>query len=167
MEILTIQNKKEEKFLRQKTTPFDFQKHKKTEVKELIVKMRQAMKKANGIGLSANQIGLPWRVFVAQVPDSQGKMKFYAIFNPRIEKLSDGVELMEEGCLSIPEKYGLVERSSKIIIVGQDQNGKNIKIKAWGLLARIFQHEIDHLEGKLFIDRTNRTYKINKSNKQK
>lgn len=153
MEILTIKNKKDEKFLRQKTTLFDFKTHKKAEIKELIKKMRQAMREANGIGLSANQIGLPYRVFVAQVPDLQGRLKFYAIFNPEIVKVSKEKELFEEGCLSIPDKYALVPRYSHIVIKGFDINGKKIKIKAWGLLARVFQHEIDHLDGKLFIDR--------------
>mgnify|MGYP003922156025 CR=1 FL=1 len=111
------------------------------------------MREANGIGLSANQIGLPYRVFVAQVPDLQGRLKFYAIFNPEIVKVSKEKELFEEGCLSIPDKYALVPRYSHIVIKGFDINGKKIKIKAWGLLARVFQHEIDHLDGKLFIDR--------------
>ncbi len=124
--------------------------------------MREKMKEAHGIGLSANQIGLPYRVFVAQVPSHQGRPKFYAIFNPEIVKQSKETEIMEEGCLSIPGKYGFVERASRIVIKGYDPNGKKIKIKAWGLLARVFQHEIDHLDGKLFIDRTNKVKEIKK-----
>lgn len=154
MEILTVENKKNEKFLRRKTITFDFQAHKKKDVRELITVMRRAMREANGIGLSANQIGLPYRVFVAQVPDSQGKLKFYAVFNPEILKQSQETDILEEGCLSVPHLYGLVERSSRVTLAGQDQNGRNIKVKAWGLLARVFQHEVDHLEGKIFIDRT-------------
>ncbi len=162
MEIYTINNKKEEKFLRQKTVAFDFKTHSKKEIKELIKSMREKMKEAHGIGLSANQIGLPYRVFVAQVPSHQGRPKFYAIFNPEIVKQSKETEIMEEGCLSIPGKYGFVERASRIVIKGYDPNGKKIKIKAWGLLARVFQHEIDHLDGKLFIDRTNKVKEIKK-----
>ncbi len=114
--------------------------------------MRITMQRANGIGLSANQVGLKYRFFVAQVPDLNGRLKFYAIFNPRIVKTSKEIDILEEGCLSIPEKYGLIERKLKIILTGFDPNGKKIKIKAWGLLARVFQHEIDHLDGKLIID---------------
>lgn len=163
MEILTIKNKKEEKFLRQKTVVFDFKKHQKAEIKELIIKMRRAMKEANGIGLSANQVGLPYRLFVAQVPDNQGKLKFYTIFNPEIVKSSAETEIMEEGCLSVPENYGLVERASKITITGHNANGKKIKIKAWGLLARVFQHEIDHLNGVLFVDKAKIKSRMSKS----
>ena len=111
------------------------------------------MKEYNGIGLSANQIGLPYRIFVAQVPDKNGKIKFYAIFNPEIIQISKETDIMEEGCLSIPDKFGYVERPSKLTISGYNMQGKKIKIKAWGLLARVFQHEIDHLDGKLFIDK--------------
>jgi peptide deformylase len=116
--------------------------------------MRQIMRAADGVGLSANQIELPYRLFVAQVPDSQGRLKFYAIFNPEIVKISKKTELFEEGCLSTPSQYGLVPRPTQLTLKGFDMNGKKIKIKAWGLLARVFQHEVDHLNGKLFIDRT-------------
>lgn len=112
------------------------------------------MKETNGVGLSANQIGLPWRLFVAQVPDKQGKQKFYTIFNPQIIKSSKEKDILEEGCLSVPNHWGPVERHSKIIISGFNERGKKIKIKAWGILARVFQHEIDHLNGILFIDKT-------------
>jgi peptide deformylase len=161
--IVTIENKESEKFLRKKTVAFDFSKFSKKEIRELIQKMREAMKKANGIGLSANQIGLSYRVFVAQIPDGQGKMKFYAIFNPSIEKFSNEKDVLEEGCLSIPEMYGEVERHSKVTLVGFDQNGKKLKIKAWGLLARVFQHEVDHLDGKLFIDKAKNLHSIKKT----
>jgi len=153
MNIVTIKNKKDEKFLRQKTRLFDFKKYSKKEIRELIKNMRQAMKDANGIGLSANQIGLNIKVFVAQIPDSQGRQKFYAVFNPELTKLSSETIEMEEGCLSVPEKFGMVNRSEQATLEGLDQNGNKIKIKAWGLLARVFQHEVDHLEGKLFIDK--------------
>ena len=154
MEIITIENKKDEKFLRQKTADFDFVKFKKPEIRALIKTMRKIMKNANGIGLSANQIGLNTKVFVAQAPSEKGGSKFYTIFNPKITKVSGETVELEEGCLSVPDKWGLVTRPEKIILEGLDINGKNIKIKAWGPLARVFQHEIDHLNGKLFIDRT-------------
>jgi peptide deformylase len=153
-EVVTIAQKKDEKFLRKKTVAFDFKKFTAKEVRELVARMKRIMHEANGIGLSANQIGLDFKVFVAEVPDAQGGSKFYAIFNPEIEKISSEKVVFEEGCLSIPGSFGEVERAERVMIKGYDKNGKAVKIKAWGLLARVFQHEIDHLNGHLFIDRT-------------
>ena len=147
--IWTIDEKKESKILRKNLADYDFNKFSKKETNDLIRRMREAMKKANGVGLSANQIGLDLNVFVAQVEN-----KFYAIFNPLIVARSEKKSIVEEGCLSIPEIFGNVSRSEKIILEGCDKNDKKIKIKAWGLLARVFQHEYDHLNGKIFTDRT-------------
>lgn len=157
-EIVTIAHKKDEKFLRKKTVPFDFKKFTRKEVNDLIARMRRIMHAANGIGLSANQIGLDVAVFVAEVPDAQGGMKFYAVFNPKIEKISKDAVAFEEGCLSVPGKWGDVTRAEEIVVSGQNKMGKKVKVKAWGLLARVFQHEIDHLNGKLFIDRAKNLY---------
>ncbi|MBI5220362.1 MAG: peptide deformylase [Candidatus Liptonbacteria bacterium] len=152
--IVTIATKSNEKFLHRKTGAFDFSKHSPAEVTDLIRRMRASMRAANGIGLSANQIGLPWKVFVAQVPDSDGTMKFYAIFNPQLEKMGGERVPLEEGCLSVPGVYGEVLRYPRVTLLGQDRRGKPLKIKAWGLLAHVFQHETDHLDGKLFIELT-------------
>lgn len=162
-EILTIDKKKDEKILRRKTGDFDFKKFTKKEIVTLIAKMRRIMREANGIGLSANQIGLDLKMFVAEIPDPQGGMKFYAVFNPKIEKMSEEKNVFEEGCLSIPGTWGDVERVEKIIVSGQDKHGKPSKIKAWGLLARVFQHEIDHLNGKLFVDKAKRVHTVETS----
>jgi|YelNatPaOPRAMG01_1025707.scaffolds.fasta_scaffold184809_2 peptide deformylase len=159
-QILTIDNKEEEKFLRKKTAEFDFKKNNKKDTLSLLLDMKKIMQKADGVGLSANQIGLNLKLFVAQVPDKDGIMKFYAIFNPTIEKSSDEKNIFEEGCLSVPGKWGDVERPEKITISGFDKLGRPIKIKAWGFLARVFQHEIDHLNGKLFIDRATKIYEV-------
>jgi peptide deformylase len=145
---------KENEFLRKKTVAFDFKKHSKKEIADLLRNMRKTMKAANGIGLAANQIGLPYRMFVAEVESSDGAPKFYALFNPEFEKLDAEKDTAEEGCLSVPGAYGDVARPGKVTLTGQDRNGKKLRIKAWGLLARVFQHEMDHLEGKLFIDRS-------------
>ena len=153
MQILTINNKKEEKILRQKTKEFDLKKYPKAKLRELIKEMRQIMKNANGVGLSANQIGIDRQFFVAQVPDENGRQKFYAVFNPKILNLSEEQMELEEGCLSVPGVWGIVSRSNRITIEGLDLNGKKIKIKAWGFLAQVFQHEIGHLNGALFIDK--------------
>jgi peptide deformylase len=152
-EILTIDVKKEEKFLRKKTSDFDFKKFTKKETYALIARMKRVMRTAPGIGLSANQVGLDLNVFVAEVSDEEGGKKFYAIFNPNIEKTAGEKPLLEEGCLSIPGKYGHVERWERVTLNGFDRNGKPVKIKAWGLLAHVFQHETDHLKGVLFIDK--------------
>jgi len=147
MKIHTIKNKKEEKNLRKPAAEFDFSKHSKKEIRELITTMRKVMKEADGVGLSANQIGLDMKVFVARFEN-----KFYAIFNPKITKASSEKVELEEGCLSVPDASGSVKRAEKITLEGFDRNGKKLKIKAWGFLAQIFQHEVDHLEGVLFID---------------
>ena len=160
MQILTINNKKEEKILRQKTKEFDLKKYPKAKLRELIKEMRQIMKNANGVGLSANQIGIDRQFFVAQVPDENGRQKFYTVFNPKIISLSEEKIDLEEGCLSVPGVWGIVSRSNRITIEGLDLNGKKIKIKAWGFLAQVFQHEISHLNGGLFIDKAKKLKKI-------
>jgi peptide deformylase len=153
--IVTIANKKDEKFLRTKTAHFDFSKFTKKEVRDLVKRMRRDMHDAEGIGLSANQVGLDMRVFVAMVEN-----KFYALFNPELIQLSKEIAPMDEGCLSVPGVYGLVERPAKVTLKGFDANGKPIKIKAWGLLAKVFQHEMDHLNGKLFIDKAKQVERV-------
>ena len=162
-DILVVNDKKEEKFLRKKTVDFDFKKFTKKEVVQLVARMRRIMHTASGIGLSANQIGLDFNMFVAEIPDvDNGGMKFYAIFNPKTEKKSEDVAVFEEGCLSIPGKWGYVPRAERVTLSGFDKSGKAVKIKAWGLLAHVFQHETDHLQGKLFIDRTKKVFEHEK-----
>ncbi len=157
MKIYLEKNKTEEKILRKKIATFDFDKYTKKEIRELIKKMRTTMRRADGVGLSANQVGLNEKMFVAEVDH-----KFYAIFNPKIIKKSDEKSEMEEGCLSVPDKFGTVIRADKVWLEGQNADGKKLKIKAWGFLARVFQHELDHLEGKLFIDKSKDIYSTKK-----
>lgn len=158
--IIIIENKRDEKFLRRKTEDFDFKKFGGKEIGELVARMRKAMRQASGVGLSANQIGLTYKMFVAEVPNQKGGNKFYAVFNPKIEKSGEETVGLEEGCLSVPLTYGEVERPAKITLSGYDKNCKPVKIKAWGLLARVFQHEVDHLNGALFIDKAKNIHKI-------
>ncbi len=148
MHILNKDNPTDNAFLRTKTRDFDFAKIGKPEIRELIKTMREIMRDAHGVGLAANQIGIDANMFVAQCEG-----KFYAIFNPKITKTSKETALLEEGCLSVPGYHGIMKRYERVTLDGQDQNGKKIKIKAWGLLAQIFQHETDHLSGKLYIDK--------------
>ena len=160
----TIHNKTEEKFLHKKTVDFDFAKFSKQDINKLIKAMREIMVKADGVGLAANQIGLNFKMFVALVPviNEQGKkegQKFYAIFNPKITKEDANKVLKEEGCLSVPDMLGTVPRGERVTLEAYDKNGSKIKIKAWGILAHVFQHEVDHLNGILFIDKAKEVYK--------
>ncbi len=157
-EMVLLSDPKGEKILRTRTKAFDFSAFTPKEIRELVARMRRIMREANGIGLSANQIGLDFRMFVAEVPDAHGGLKFYAVFNPELEKVSAETETSEEGCLSIPGKFGDVARAQQLTLRGEDKNGKPLKIKAWGLLARVFQHECDHLDGKVFIDRAKKVH---------
>lgn len=156
MKLYTIHSQEEEKLLRKKLAPFNFEKYTAKEVTKLVNDMRKAMHKYNGIGLAGNQVGLDAQVFVAT---TEGK--FYAIFNPKIEKTLGEPMLFDEGCLSVPGKSGTIKRYEKIVISGQDKTGKPIKLKAWGLLAQIFQHETDHLAGTLYIDKAESVFDIN------
>ena len=157
-----MEKKEEERFLRQPTAIFEFTPSGATangtawsrqELLELTRRMKKIMHFANGIGLSANQIGLNCRLFVGQVPGERGPGKFYAVFNPQIQKSDRGKPSGEEGCLSVPGVYGEVERAEEVTLAGFDYRGRPLRIKAWGLLARMFQHEVDHLNGALFIDK--------------
>jgi peptide deformylase len=156
--IITVEKDSHEKFLREKTKKFEFSEFNRSELKGLVQTMRLIMKKANGVGLSANQIGHTFRMFIAEYND-----KFYAVFNPEIVKYSEEAEEFEEGCLSIPGKFGLVSRSLKVTLAGYNVEGKKIKLRARGFLAKIFQHEMDHLNGLLFIDRAKEIHKTPKS----
>ena len=161
-EIYLIDDESQRAFLARTAERFDFSAHPQKEIDELMRRMRRIMREANGIGLSANQIGLPHRLFVAEVPGKDG-MKFYAVFNPEIEKAEKEKVVMEEGCLSVPGVYGDVERPARLVLKGQDRRGKPLRIKAWGLLARVLQHEVDHLSGKLFLEKAKDVYRANRT----
>lgn len=115
----------------------------------LFLDMEKTMFKKDGSGLAAPQIGENIRVVAINTKD--GAM---VLINPKIMKKSWRKDLMEEGCLSLPGVFGLVKRSSKLTVTALDRNGKHIKFIAVGFFARVIQHEIDHLDGILFIDRS-------------
>lgn len=117
-------------------------------IQNLIPEMIKTMIENKGIGLAAPQIGKSIRLIVINTKD-----KPLILLNPKILWFSRKKEIGEEGCLSLPGIYGPVSRSFKIKIEGQDKSGKNIKFKAKGLLARVLQHEVDHLNGVLIIDK--------------
>lgn len=120
-------------------------------MQKLVDDMFETMHAANGVGLAAPQIALSIRVFVAEYEERK-----VALFNPEIIK-SEGEELGTEGCLSIPGYAGdNIRRAASVIVRGQDARGKTIKVQAEGWFARVLQHEIDHLDGILFIDRLDR-----------
>jgi len=100
-----------------------------------------------GIGLAAPQVGRSLRIIIAKSGRKNDEAITYALVNPEIIKRSDDVEPDYEGCLSVPNTYGLVERSKKVVVKALNRNGKKITLKASGLFARVLQHEIDHLEG--------------------
>lgn len=120
---------------------------------KLANKMMEVMKKAPGIGLAANQVGILKQIVTISFEDkANNKQKNYILFNPSIINYSKETIVMEEGCLSLPEQYADVERPKKITIEYIDKNKKLITRIVDGFEARILQHEIDHLSGKLFID---------------
>lgn len=120
--------------------------------RQLIKDMVETMKAAQGVGLAANQIGVSKRIFVFN--PSPEEWKADALINPVILK-KRGRERTEEGCLSLPGISKEVRRFSSVLVEGLDVKGKPYKFEAKGLLARIIQHEIDHLNGMLFVDRIN------------
>jgi peptide deformylase len=133
------------KQLRQKSLPIT---QIDNSLKETIKSMRRLMNLENGVGLAAPQIGLNQRFFIVELEN-----KYYVFINPTILKYSKEIIEMEEGCLSVPDQSGIVSRPQELVIEATGTNGKNYKLKAAGVLARIIQHENDHLDGILFIDK--------------
>ena len=125
--------------------------------------MLETMHVSNGIGLAAPQIGLLQRMFVAELPEDEDEPqsgKPFVLINPEVVKTSRGEIEGEEGCLSIPTWYGMVWRPEWVVVKAQDVQGKPIRIKAHGMLARVFLHEMDHLDGVLFVDRVESAEKL-------
>jgi peptide deformylase len=125
-------------------------------LKQLAEDMMRVMREREGVGLAANQIGRLKRIFVAAYEEEE-----YVIVNPEIEERSETTAKDTEGCLSIPETRVEVERPTAVTVTGQDLSGGPVRVEAEGLLARIFQHEIDHLNGVLILDRTDRESRKN------
>ena len=117
----------------------------------LLQAMYETLEEADGIGLAAPQVGVDKRFFIVSLPDGTRK----EFINPRITGTSVETNPYEEGCLSLPGVYHDVVRPSKVIITAKDSNGTEFTMKASGLMARVIQHEYDHLDGVLFIDRLN------------
>jgi peptide deformylase len=129
----------------------------------LIDNMVETMNAANGVGLAAPQVAESIRLIVVRLPDADEEDreeygehagKTYIVANPKIIKASTEMVSGVEGCLSLPGLLGEVNRHESVVVTGLDRHGKEFRVKAKDWLARVFQHEIDHLEGRLFIDIT-------------
>ena len=128
----------------------------------LIDDMVETMQATNGLGLAAPQVGVLQQVIIIQLPEDEEEPqsgKLFALCNPQIVR-ADGEEESEEGCLCLPGWVGEVKRATSVTVKAQDRRGKKVRIKAEGFLARVFQHETDHINGILYIDRVESPDKI-------
>ncbi|HNR03195.1 MAG TPA: peptide deformylase [Anaerolineaceae bacterium] len=154
-EIITIPNP----ILRKKARKVnDFGK----DFQELVADMIDTMRDAPGVGLAAPQVAESQRLIVVEFGDEEDEekpKKLFVVANPEIISASDEMVMGIEGCLSVPELVGEVDRHESIVVKGLNRFGKPTKIKASGWLARIFQHEMDHLDGVLYPDRAARVWK--------
>src|SRR5918996_5203733 len=122
------------------------------DVERLIDDLIQTMYAAPGIGLAATQVGVPLRIFVVDVSVGRNPNDLLTFVNPEFVE-RDGMQLEDEGCLSVPGFNATVARPARAVVKGLNREGEQQVIEATGLLARCFQHEMDHLEGTLFVDR--------------
>ena len=123
-----------------------------SEVQRLIEDMIQTMYAAPGIGLAATQVGVPLRIFVADVSGGRVSSDLLTFVNPELVE-TEGTQREDEGCLSVPGFTATVTRPAKAVVKGLDRNGREQIVEGTGLLARCFIHELDHLDGNLFVDR--------------
>lgn len=129
---------------------------------ELVTNMVDTLRDAPGVGLAAPQVAVSQRLIVVEYGDDEDESvpkKLFVVANPEIVEKSEEMVSGVEACLSIPELVGEVDRHQKIVIKGMNRQGKPLKIKAEDWLARIFQHEIDHLDGVLYTDHTEKVWK--------
>ena len=155
------------KILRQKSTPVE---KVDTDLQKLMDDMLETMYAAPGIGLAAIQVGVPKRVIVLDISQKDGPKKPMCFVNPEIIEKSNINSTYEEGCLSVPGQFAEIDRPSKCEVEYLDYDGNKKLLKANGLLATCIQHEIDHLEGILFIDYLSKLKKsmiLKKLSKQK
>lgn len=143
-----------EKILAKKITSVPVEDIKNGKYAGLVSDMKKAMVDNNGVGLAANQVGQDLALFVIDAKTAGAYKVPEAYFNPEITEYSDQKESIEEGCLSIPGFYFEIPRSKKVMLKAVDEKGNKIKIKARGFLARVFQHETDHLNGLTIKDRS-------------
>ena len=155
-EIITVPNKTLRGKAR-KVTSFG------AELQTVIDDMVETMRVAPGVGLAAPQVNVSLRVIVVEFNESEDEEtppKLYMVVNPKIIRFSSDQDIGTEGCLSVPRIVGDVERPISVTVKGFNRRGQPLKIKASGWLARIFQHEVDHLDGVLFVDRADKVWQI-------
>lgn len=142
---------------------------------QLIDDMIETLIKAPGVGLAAPQIAVSQRLIVVRLPNETEEDReeygdnagvVYVVANPKITKASRETVKGVEGCLSLPGLLGEVERYKSVVVTGQDREGKDFRIKADGWFARVFQHEIDHLDGILFTERTDKVWRPDEEKKE-
>lgn len=130
---------------------------------QLLENMVETMREGKGVGLAAPQVGLDQRIFVIEYPEDEERpeetMQRYEMINPEIVK-AKGSEIAQEACLSLPGLAAEVDRATYVLVKAQDRHGKSQRIKVYDWLARIVQHEVDHLSGVLMIDRAEQVYKV-------
>lgn len=148
MALRTIRVHKDE-ILRKKSREINIEEIKSLKNQELIEDMLETMYYNNGVGLAAVQIGILKQIIVIDIEDGKGP---YILINPVILK-SSGLKQCEEGCLSFPNEFGKVERPTEVIVEFYDRNAKKTKLKAKDLLAQAICHEVDHLNGEVFVDK--------------
>lgn len=163
--------KEPQKVLRGKAREIPLSEIPSSKIQKLIADMKETLKNtSDGVGLAASQVGEPLRLFIAseeaEFIDEQRKKKptgeierpvkdwkYYIFINPLVKKSSRKKLNDSEGCLSVPGKFGILPRSEKIIVEAYDENGRKFTRGASNFFARVMQHELDHLEGTLFIDK--------------
>ncbi len=123
------------------------------EVRALVRDMFETMYDAKGIGLAAPQVGVSRRIIVLDVEEESGEANRVALVNPRLASWTAKKDKQAEGCLSIPGVEGIVQRPVSVVVDARDPEGRGVRLEAEGLFARALQHEIDHLDGVLFVDR--------------
>lgn len=142
------------KTLRQVSEPLSDADLKSDEIQTLVDDMKKTMKVENGVGLAAPQIGKPIRLIIVETEEGPT-----AFVNPKIIATSNRMVDSEEGCLSVPGVYGIVKRHKSIKLKAKDRNGNPLRMKVGGFAAIVLQHEIDHLNGILFIDKAEKIIK--------
>lgn len=126
-------------------------------VRKLAGDMIETMHAASGVGLAAPQVGVPLRVIVIGMPEEED----FVLINPEVVRRS-GERLVTEGCLSVPGYFGEIQRAQRVTVKGKDLSGKEVRIKAEELLAQALEHEIDHLNGVLYIDHLENNEKLHR-----
>ncbi len=170
-----VQAKSGDPILRDFAEPVPLEEIKSEKIKKIIMDMKNALAKEDeGVAIAAPQIGIPLRIFVVSkkifelldaTKSVKDKLDDLVFINPEIIKLSKDKEVMEEGCLSVRDYYGKIKRATKASVRAYDENGKVFERGGSRLLAQIFQHEIDHLNGILFTDSAKDVQKVVKDKK--